>query len=90
MISQRKAISMRPNLLYRTRNTSAQSYLDAKQRQNNCRGAFAVRAGPIPDHIALVDDVMTTGATVRECATVLLKAGAKRVDIWVMARVPTH
>jgi predicted amidophosphoribosyltransferase len=41
----------------------------------------------MPAHVALVDDVMTTGATVRECSKVLLNAGVKRVDVWVMARV---
>jgi len=37
-------------------------------------------------HVALIDDVMTTGTTVTECTRVLKKAGAKRVDVWVAAR----
>jgi ComF family protein len=73
--------------LKRVRSTKAQSDLDAKARSQNCRGAFVARAGPMPAHVALVDDVMTTGATVRECSKVLLNAGVKRVDVWVMARV---
>lgn len=88
MIARRKAIPLRTDLLSRTRNTSAQSYLDAGQRHNNLRNAFVVnKRGSIPVHVALVDDVMTTGTTVRECSKVLLKAGVQQVDIWVMARV---
>jgi ComF family protein len=75
------------NALQRIRPTQAQSQLDAKARQKNCRDAFVVEAETLPAHIALVDDVMTTGATAAECANVLLKAGAQRVDVWVIARV---
>ena len=89
MIAKRKSISLRTDLLSRSRNTSAQSYLDANQRRQNLRNAFVVDKRSVPRHIALVDDVMTTGATVRECAKVLLKAGVERVDIWVIARVAT-
>jgi ComF family protein len=89
MIARHKAIPLRTNLLARTRDTAAQSYLDASQRQNNLKNAFVVTRYSIPEHVALVDDVMTTGTTVRECTKVLLKAGVKRVDIWVMARVAT-
>jgi len=71
----------------RSRNTAAQSYLDAGQRRNNLRNAFIADRRNLPGHIALLDDVMTTGTTVSECARVLLKAGVKRVDIWVIARV---
>ena len=75
--------------LFRVRATAAQSRLGAGSRRRNVRGAFAVRAGsPLPAHVALVDDVMTTGATVRECARTLLAAGVRRVDVWVMARAP--
>jgi ComF family protein len=89
MIAKRKSIPLRTDLLHRVRNTAAQSYLDASQRGKNLRNAFVVSQQSMPAHIALLDDVMTTGATVRECAKVLLKAGAKRVDVWVIARVAT-
>jgi ComF family protein len=73
--------------LRRHRHTQAQSGLSRKQRRKNVRGAFYWH-GPIRPgrHIALIDDVMTTGTTVTECTRVLKKAGAKRVDIWVAAR----
>jgi len=87
MIAKRKAIPLCTDLLSRTRNTSAQSYLDAGQRRHNLKNAFVVNDRAMPGHVALVDDVMTTGTTVRECARALLKAGVKRVDIWVIARV---
>jgi predicted amidophosphoribosyltransferase len=57
-------------------------------RQRNLRGAFAVAGDSPPKHVALIDDVMTTGATLRECATTLLRAGVERIDVWVIARAP--
>ena len=73
--------------LRRTRPTPAQTGLDAAQRRRNLRGAFTWRGRSLAgSHVALVDDVMTTGTTVRECTRVLRKAGAERVDIWVLAR----
>jgi len=74
-------------LLRRTRRTATQSELPAERRGGNVRGAF--RAGRIPDglgHVALIDDVMTTGSTLNECARVLKRAGIARVDVWVVAR----
>ncbi|MGN7919807.1 ComF family protein [Lysobacter sp. 22409] len=73
--------------LIRLRDTPAQSLLDAKQRRRNLRGAFAWRPGlPLPAHIVLIDDVMTTGATLHSAAVALRRAGAQRVDAWVCAR----
>jgi ComF family protein len=73
--------------LRRHRNTRAQSGLSRKQRRKNLRGAFYWHGSNRPGrHLALIDDVMTTGTTVSECARVLKKAGAKRVDVWVAAR----
>jgi len=73
--------------LRRHRNTEAQSGLSRKQRRKNVRGAFYWHGTKKPTgHVALIDDVMTTGTTVTECARVLKKAGAKRVDVWVAAR----
>ena len=77
--------------LLRTRSTSAQTGLDAKARRRNLHDAFAVAPNTtLPDHIAILDDVMTTGTTLRECARVLLRAGVSRVDVWALARAPTR
>jgi len=73
--------------LQRARPTVTQSELPAERRAGNVRGAFAV--GRLPPGLAyavLVDDVMTTGSTLRECARVLKRAGVARVDVWVVAR----
>lgn len=88
-LARRLGLPLRDDLLRRTRATAAQSRLDAIQRRRNLRGAFAVRGGcELPGHVALVDDVMTTGATVHAAASALLRAGVTRVDVWVCARVP--
>lgn len=74
-------------VIQRSRATAAQSELPADRRSGNVRGAFVLRRLPAgTTHVALVDDVMTTGATLNECARVLLQAGVKRVDVWVVAR----
>ena len=74
-------------LLQRHRATHAQSRLGAQARRGNVGQAFALRPGVlVPAHVALVDDVMTTGATVSGCARVLLAGGARRVDVWTIAR----
>ena len=73
--------------LRRSRPTVAQSELPAERRSGNVRGAFQLhRLPPGCRHVALVDDVMTTGSTLNECARVLLQAGVRRVDVWVVAR----
>jgi ComF family protein len=77
-------------LLLRARATTPQSRLHADDRQRNLRGAFVAcpTDAPLPRHVALVDDVMTTGATLHAAATALRRAGVVRVDAWVAARVP--
>lgn len=88
-LARQLGVPLRDDLLRRVRATAAQSRLDAGARRRNLRGAFAVSAGATPpSHVALVDDVMTTGATARSAATALLRAGVRRVDVWVCARVP--
>lgn len=73
--------------LRRTRATAPQSELDADERRRNLRSAFLARPG-LPCHVALVDDVMTTGTTLQAAALALRRAGVARVDAWVCARVP--
>lgn len=83
------ALPLRPDLLLRRRDTAPQSRLDAAQRRRNLRDAFGVPSGAVlPAHVALVDDVMTTGATLHSATKALRRAGVARVDGWVCARVP--
>lgn len=83
------SIPLRLDLLARTRATDAQSALDAKARRRNLRGAFTVAAdAALPAHVAVFDDVMTTGATLREAALTLRRTGVARVDAWALARAP--
>jgi ComF family protein len=78
-------------VLQRMRATDAQTELTAIQRRRNVRGAFAVDlGGAVPGHVAVLDDVFTTGATLGECARVLKRAGVRRVDVWAQARAPAR
>jgi len=75
--------------LVRTKLTREQSTLSAVARRRNLKDAFSARPKlPLPAHVALIDDVMTTGATLRAAAVALRRAGVERVDAWVAARVP--
>ena len=83
-----EAIPLNGLTLTRTRWTEPQTSLSRAERRNNIKGAFSLRhAERIRDkRILLVDDVYTTGATVNECARVLLKARATFVDVLTLAR----
>ncbi len=74
--------------LRRNRYTTTQTRLDRDQRMENLRGAFCVRHTPtVTDrHLLLIDDVLTTGSTVEECARTLLEAGAASVRVLTAAR----
>ena len=78
--------------LVRVLETERQADLSRDERQKNLRSAFLVEPGSRARlqgrHLGLVDDVMTTGATAREACATLLRAGAGRVDVWVIARTP--
>jgi len=78
-----------PDWLVRRRRTPSQGRRNSTARAENVRGAFALRPGRsvAGRRLVLVDDVFTTGATVGECARVLISAGAARVDVLTLARV---
>lgn len=80
-----------PDLLVRVRATRAQVGLSASARRRNVAGAFALKPGKGPlvagSHVLLIDDVLTTGATVEACAKKLIAEGAASVDILTLARV---
>ncbi len=74
------------SLCRRIRRTPAQSGLSAARRRRNLRGAFEVTGGVRGRRIAVIDDVMTTGSTLDALARTLKRAGAVRVEAWVIAR----
>lgn len=82
-------VPLERELLIRRRHTLPQAGLNPKERRENVKGAFAVpRPGLAKDKkILLIDDVFTTGATVRECARVLRRSGAREVHVLTVARV---
>jgi len=70
----------------RQQDTQHQTNLSAKQRHKNIKNAFKLIKPISANHVAIVDDVMTTGSTANELARVLKKSGISRVDIWICAR----
>jgi ComF family protein len=89
-IGQRLDIPVLPHACQRVRNTPSQSTLPWKERSKNMRKAFSSTAEVAGKHVAVVDDVMTTGATLNELARALLHAGATEVSAWVVARTLPH
>lgn len=77
-----------PDNLVRIRHTKSQGNLKASDRHKNMRKAFALKNPSLiqDKNILLIDDVLTTGATVSECAKVLLKNGAKSVSVLTLAK----
>ena len=81
-------VPLEPGAVRRHRSTPAQSSMNARARRRNLHGAFTVRKPCAKLRAAVVDDVMTTGATAAAIARSLRDAGADRVDIWCLARTP--
>lgn len=79
------SIPVADHYLYKVRHTGQQKDLSRRQRQQNLKDSFAV-SGNLPARIAVVDDVMTTGATLTEITRLLLRHQVKEVVGWVVAR----
>ena len=79
--------------IYRNRDTNVQMDLPAKQRHKNVKNAFSLKENATTfknKHVCIMDDVMTTGNTVNEVAKCIKSAGAKRIDVWCIARVASN
>jgi ComF family protein len=83
-------VPLQKNILRRTRYTSAQTGLPKEERRRNLRDAFEADSCVRGRNVLLVDDVMTTGATLEHCAQALYHAGAQQVHAVVAARTPPH
>ena len=79
---------LRVDILYRRRVTTPQSQLSGRERRSNLQRVFAVKEGGEVQgkRILLVDDVLTTGSTIDECAKVLRRAGAAQIEVFTVAR----
>jgi ComF family protein len=85
-LGTRLAIPVAQRLCTRRRATQPQSLLSPTARRLNLRNAFDIHGTPASTHVAIVDDIMTTGHTVGELARALKQAGVERVEVWVVAR----
>ncbi len=74
-------------MLSRNRATETQAYLSAAQRESNLRGAFACARRKQYRHVAIVDDIVTTGSTADEITRLLHRNGVECVEVWALARV---
>lgn len=76
-------------MLLRVKHTQSQGHMKRTQRQRNVSKAFQVKNNQkiIGKHVLLIDDVMTSGATLNECAKTLKKAGAQKISYLTLARV---
>lgn len=85
-VSRQLNIKISPQAVKRVKDTPAQMHLAAKDRKKNIRRAFTVESDVIDKHIVIIDDVVTTGATVAEITRMLLKQGARMVEVWCCGR----
>lgn len=85
-LKKQLAIPMSCNTLIRQRYTDPQTLIPTEQRGRNVKRAFKVNGKIKHSHVAIIDDVATTMHTVNEACQCLIRAGAKRVDIWCCCR----
>ncbi len=85
-LSRALGVPLMPQLCQRRFDTASQTGMDARARCRNLKGAFSVSGVAGLSHVAIVDDVMTTGSTVEMLALTLKRGGVARVSVWVCAR----
>jgi ComF family protein len=85
-LSNQLNIPLDNHSLIRTKNTLPQIQLPYNKRKQNMNSAFQCRHNALPEHIALIDDVLTTGHTADMAAKECLTHGAKPVELWTIAR----
>jgi len=87
-IGRRLGVKCDPGAVARLRDTAHQPGLTRRSRRANLRGAFRCTRDLRGLHVAVVDDVVTSGATAEAMAIALREAGAARVEVWAVARTP--
>ena len=85
-MGHRYRVPVDEKVLKRIRDSAPQIELMGAKREENVKGVFSLEGDPEGKTILLVDDVLTTGATVNECTRVLLKGGARKIDVFTVAR----
>lgn len=80
--------SYQSKLFQRVRATAMQQGLNKSERARNLKRAFTLRNPPLSEHLAIVDDVVTTGSTMRQLCNLLLEVGVKSLDIYCICRTP--
>jgi ComF family protein len=83
-------LKLLPNVCQRVRDTPSQSTLPWQERSNNVRNAFQCDIDLTGKHIAMVDDVLTSGASLNAFAAAIQKQGAREISAWVVARTLPH
>lgn len=89
-ITRKLGLELLPNACRRVRDTPPQSALPWKERKKNVRDAFRCDTDLTGKRVALVDDVLTTGASLNALAEVIQKRGAVEISVWVVARTLPH
>jgi ComF family protein len=89
-VSRHFGAALLPTACKRIKDTPSQAGLPWKEREKNIRNAFVCEANLTGRRIAILDDVLTTGATLNELAKVIRQCGASEVTGWIIARTPRH